>query len=489
MNSEVYIPKLKKTLHRMLTPGIIVISALYFSNLIMNPSLLKILLLGILIVGFLIHQYNEAGLIILIGAVILFTETPPLPNQYLLCKLTGIENVHSFGPWMPNIIEILIVITFFIYIAQSIVYKRSNFRFERSFLNKPMAIFAIAGLFSAIASAYRGTSAHDVFLEWRSLTYIPTIYFLAVHVLKNREQINRVLLFLVLFIMFKGMGGIYLYFMEIRPYGLEFKSILFGLDPVFFGFFLFLLIVSVTIESDTGFHKKLLLGGSIPVFFSLLFSWRGYSFVQILFGTTFVFLLLPAFGKFHFLRKFSIVVLISVFLIILYSNIHPGFFDPVLNVFHQKFSLETHSNYYRIIETKNAIATIKEHPIFGVGQATAVEIINPSLAREEILGSMRKAYSQHNTYLALWLRLGLFGILSFIWICLASVKGGIQLYRNLEDDYFKVLILAITAFCAGFYVALATGDLIYYKRGSAFLGLILGLMGTIWRMREEGEIR
>jgi O-antigen ligase len=112
----------------------------------------------------------------------------------------------------------------------------------------------------------------------------------------------------------------------------------------------------------------------------------------------------------------------SIIIFILRQSVTKEYLLPV-------FSLENRLTYWQ-----DTIKLIKAHPFFGVG----IGNFDLSLSR----------YA-HNALLQIWAEMGILGIVSFIWLIIATLKTALQKIK-LQSN--KIIITGLTASSIAFLI-------------------------------------
>lgn len=111
---------------------------------------------------------------------------------------------------------------------------------------------------------------------------------------------------------------------------------------------------------------------------------------------------------------------------------------------------ETGSLQWRTFETETALASIYAHPWAGVGLGgryrsltTLAGEANGNLARGSLADGEISRFTRyiHNSYLAITVKMGLPGLVAFLWFCAAVLVCGFQYYLGMPDSYFKGVVL------------------------------------------------
>lgn len=93
------------------------------------------------------------------------------------------------------------------------------------------------------------------------------------------------------------------------------------------------------------------------------------------------------------------------------------------------------SNLYRLMEWKESLKRIKEKPILGYGFGYRLTFFDLFTKRRV------STWFVHQNYLLMALKIGLLGLISFVWVSLVFLKKGICALRNIKDPYDKGTIL------------------------------------------------
>jgi O-antigen ligase len=141
---------------------------------------------------------------------------------------------------------------------------------------------------------------------------------------------------------------------------------------------------------------------------------------------------------------------------------------------------------YRIGERKNVVADIEDHPLTGLGLAVPwTGRFPPSVDRP---GSRQYV---HFTALWWWLKLGLLGLIAYLWLWASSIWAAYRVWREQRDPWFRELGLGLTAALIGLAIVETTAGFTgVADRFSAVIGASLGLLAATLanaRRASDGE--
>jgi O-antigen ligase len=108
---------------------------------------------------------------------------------------------------------------------------------------------------------------------------------------------------------------------------------------------------------------------------------------------------------------------------------------------------------YRLDERRNVIAQIKQDPITGLG--FEVPWAQRYALSEQHLGGQDYV---HMSILWFWLKLGLLGVIAYLWLCATAVWTGVRVWRRHPDRLVRVAALAAAAGTVGLMVAELTAS-------------------------------
>ena len=132
------------------------------------------------------------------------------------------------------------------------------------------------------------------------------------------------------------------------------------------------------------------------------------------------------------------------------------------------------SNYFRIIETALVFEQIKTQPLVGEGWGSRYKIYDVPKSGIEFMEDVNNVV--HDSYLAIWFKTGLLGIIAFIVVLiLPLIKIKINLTKFKPDSKeYNILVICLgmlTAIIFDFIV----GPQIFHIRTTALVAIFYGL--------------
>jgi len=213
-----------------------------------------------------------------------------------------------------------------------------------------------------------------------------------------------------------------------------------------------LVLLNLSFYSKERSKKLTYLLLSLPPLLHLLFSFtRGYwlGFIGALVFSYGIYLLNSDYSLSRKFLKFAKgTVTFTLLVLILGSSLHGfligGNFASLVarrltSSFSTKLSPETASNFERLIEYEACWERIKEKPILGYGIGYIHSFTDPFL-RQRI-----HRWAVHQFYLMVTLKMGLIGLLAFLWIFYVFFREGLRKSRNIQSGYYRGLSFGFLA--------------------------------------------
>lgn len=162
------------------------------------------------------------------------------------------------------------------------------------------------------------------------------------------------------------------------------------------------------------------------------------------------------------------------------------------SIFTPQQTLDSASLQWRLFEDEEAIKSIMQHPIMGVGLGNTYRDI--TLLQGEARGwwgtLASGSYGRftryvHNSYLYITAKMGLTGILALGWFFMSFLWQGWRIYKALPDSHAKRLVLVIIAsFIAVLPWSITQAHFMQVESTTA-IGLMAGLVATMYQMEQR----
>ncbi len=373
---------------------------------------------------------------------------------------------------LTTVEEICFYLSIFIILVLSLFLKKKCFSFE-SPLSFPFLIFLSWTCFDFFFALNKGNSLHDIFAHL--IKYL-AVYYILINFFSSRKLLLRLSWIFVIsaaLFSFGAFGYFYLYLGNKL-------STLFRVHNYIYGYFHFwvvfasLLSIQMIFE-DIKWQKRLF----------WLFCLSGMILIIILSQTRSALIALAAGLVIYFLKNkkvlFFLLILaaISVFSISSMSN---------------RLSLSTiyeHANI-RIGITYLFFEMMKDYPITGVGYGMQTYDDSDILAKynERVPPKFRQeppVRSPHNLFTDVTIRLGIVGLVSFIFILFRFVQTGWKLMKYGADDFIRKWSLCLMGAFVAFLVNAMAMDATFGVQAVVFYTL-MAMITILWRSNSMREI-
>lgn len=129
---------------------------------------------------------------------------------------------------------------------------------------------------------------------------------------------------------------------------------------------------------------------------------------------------------------------------------------------------------HRLAESMAAFHLIMRNPIVGYGLGFLYSFY-------PLIPADLPTWYVHNVYLFLWLKLGIFGLTTFLVFYLSVVIHGYRAYRRTEDPFLKPLTLGITSVMVAMIPLSITSPQFIQKDSILFLSIGMGIVEFVYR--------
>jgi O-Antigen ligase len=139
---------------------------------------------------------------------------------------------------------------------------------------------------------------------------------------------------------------------------------------------------------------------------------------------------------------------------------------------------EASSNLYRLIENINTMFTIRTAPVFGVGFGNKFHVI---AQMPDISFFIWWEYITHNSILWIWMKAGLAGFMSMIFLLGMTMQVGARaVVRMPGRDLTAIALMALTYIVMHFVYAYV--DISWESQSMVLVGTMMGLLNSLERI-------
>lgn len=138
-------------------------------------------------------------------------------------------------------------------------------------------------------------------------------------------------------------------------------------------------------------------------------------------------------------------------------------------------SLDEQSNIYRYVENFNVNFTVHQKPLTGVGFGQKFYIVIPMA---DISFFDWWEYIVHNSIFWIWLKTGVFGFISMLYLFGLSIMTGARVIWRLQDGELSVAATTATLYVM-MHALYAYVDMSWDSQSMIYMGLMIGLINTL----------
>lgn len=359
----------------------------------------------------------------------------------------------------------------------------------------PFLVFLLAAILGLAHGLATGGDLKVAVVEMRPLWYLFVSYVLAYNLVRDRRHVRTFFWILIFGTGFKGLIGVYLYFVTYHSQLPADGSFMAHEESFFFAcLLLFLLLQLLHSRYRRQFYAALAV---VPfVVFAMVANQRRTTYVALIVGLVVVWILV-AMVKPH-LRVRLLVALALV--LVLGGGYVAAFADSdaaLAAPAHELVSVfspgnnKVLSNAYRDMENYDLQFTAKQSPLLGTGLGQAYQQPEPlaTVFPDILANDPYYNYVPHNNIYWILTSLGLVGY-GALWYLLGSlIIRGTTLAKRLRDPYLRQVAI-FTVGVIFMEVIVAYGDYqLFFYRNVFFVGLLAGLLMRLPAMDTPGEGR
>ncbi|MEK7728301.1 MAG: O-antigen ligase family protein [candidate division KSB1 bacterium] len=194
---------------------------------------------------------------------------------------------------------------------------------------------------------------------------------------------------------------------------------------------------------------------------------RGYWIAAAL-GVLAIFWLLPARDKTRMTIYFGILTLITIGVVfIFFGDLAEFFLKTISSRFHTVGgAVQDKSFANRLAEWQAVFAQIKANPVLGYG-------LGKTYSYNALIPIEMPTWYVHNTFLFVWYKIGLFGLIALVLFLAGMLARGLHIYRTNNDKFLKAFSLGLVG-CIIALVVVSFSSPQFIEKDSSLLGALIG---------------
>lgn len=437
--------------------GILVGIAVIWGSLIFTPIKMLAVVLGVLCI-MLAAWKIEAALYGVGFFLVILQEADTTPGTFF----TFMERLNR--PNIPSLLEVLFIVIAGAFLMRYII--QQDERYSLDGMKVPLALFFIL-LFVALAHGIvDGTDSIFRKEDFKRFIFPVLVFVSAIHILDTREKITR-LLGIVFWVMLAKtyLAGLYYVAGMGFPYG-ENRVVFLESGDQTLVVTIIVVGAALLVERKMGWNSLLwLVCGGAPMLFALIFSYRRNAMWGTIISLGLLLLLSQWDKKVRLLKTFAGAGVCALFFMVLLPVT-----DSISTMEFLKGRLtsvvdrDQSSNSAHMNEWEVTVKDTMQSPLFGLGLGS---IHAPVPDFENI-----NQHTVHNALLMLWMKMGLFPVLLFLWCLYRYCRLGVTEALRRHDP----LLTGLFATVGLWMIAMNVGPSWFYYRESCLMALIMAVV-------------
>jgi len=347
-------------------------------------------------------------------------------------------------------------------------------------LGVPMAAFALATAAGLVYGAARGGDLNIGLWECRSMFYLPLSYFLSVNLVEDRRDVAKVVWAAMAALTIEALVGCSVFFLDLKMDLSQVEAITEHSAAVHMNA-LFVMLVADWLFKGPLARRMVLLAVAPFVGITYLATQRRASYVTLAVALLLITVVLYRENR----RLFWLLVppagLIAAMYLAAFWNSSGALGLPargLKSVFADSDSAEYSSNIYRVIENINIDFTIRQSPLLGVGFGNKFLILVPM---PDISFFEWWEYITHNSVLWVWMKAGLAGFVSTVFMVGTTIAAGARALRHMPDGALKAAGLMFVLYVI-MHFTYAYVDMSWDAQSMVFVGVSAGVLANLMRV-------
>jgi O-antigen ligase len=357
---------------------------------------------------------------------------------------------------------------------------------SQTFLAKPMLWFVGFSVFSLLLGIAKGFPVYYALREFRVSTYFVLFYFMALSTLRLPDSRRKLTSLLAWTGIAVGIAGIVRFRLGIGKEYYGTTLIYYDIaDSMVMYVALFVLAASWMVRRRGGIAILL---ASLPILFSLLFSYRRGAWIAAFVGL--VTLLWThrtrsangtRRGQWLIPALVVVTLVVTAYAALNWQDLLGERAASIVDVY------DDTSNVFRIMDTLNALATFTRHPILGLGYGGQYDF---DFYSEEVAPAVfweNASRACHNGFLYILFKMGIFGFVAYIVIFYRFLRRWSQCRRHITVPWERVMYLAMGSGVVAILLNNLTSPVADSLRPALLLALLMACLSAsmITAQREQ----
>jgi O-antigen ligase len=365
----------------------------------------------------------------------------------------------SVGPVSFHITDLILLYLLTLVLIKALIHK--SFHIVRTPLDIPILLFFFAVILSGfLAVTQYALNVNVVLRRVRALTYYLG-FFCVTNLIRDKRQLRVLLwglfsiaafssLMMLVQIIFPSIQLIDTQTVALVTAGQEYEGVARTYIAVEWLIYAMLLVSVCSLVFRSGWLPQSLEFLRIIILsVGLFLSFQRNYWLSMLAMLGLLGILSPWAEKLRSIRWLLVGLILIIMLISLSGNLFSNYIDAAIDRLVWGMQVDTllkdSSTQMRVMETTYAFKSISLHPILGIGLGNLYRPLIEDDAYwvpEEPHIGLR--WYIHNGYLWVWVKMGLIGLIPFLWIFGSSIFRGFKHFRKVQNRQYLAIVLGFT---------------------------------------------
>lgn len=325
----------------------------------------------------------------------------------------------------------------------------------------------------------RGGSLNTGLWEARPIYYLPAMLILTSNLIRTREQVSKLIWIAMIGIFIDGISGT-LFVINTLQFQLSTVDRIAEHSASIHANTFFVLLISAWMFRAS-YARRLIMPVMLPVIaLSYLANQRRAAFITLAIAIVLMLAILYWENRQAFWLITPVLAVAGMAYLAIFWNSSGTlgmFASAIKSVVAQDASnaADQSSNLYRLIENTNTKFTIKNAPLTGVGFGNKFFIIWPM---PDISFFVWWEYIVHNSVMWIWMKAGIGGFLSMIFLVGSTIMVGVQAYQRMPGGDLRAIALMATLYIIMHFVY-AYVDMSWDNQSMIYVGTMMGLINRL----------
>lgn len=407
----------------------------------------------------------------LLGDASLLPAYPFVKNFSSAESLLYINSALIFSP-----LELSLVLVLVLWLGKAAM--RRQVKIITGVLFGPAACFALMLIVGLLYGLGTGGNSNVALWEIRPILYLFFMLIFVTNLLEKATHLSRMIWIVMLALSIEGVVGSYYYFVVLKMNLSTVESITEHSAAIHMNT-LFVLVLASWLYKASAAKRWLLLLLVPPVLLTYLATQRRAAFLSLGIALVLMAVMLYKENRRLFWRLAPTAAVIGLLYIGVFwnSNSTLGLPAQALRsvIAPQAGSSDQLSNLYRDIENENVSFTIHQAPLTGVGFGNKFYIIHQM---PDISFFVWWEYIVHNSIFWMWMKTGILGFLSMVFLVGFSIMTGARLLDRLANPDQKAMALTATLYLVMHFLY-AYADMSWDNQSMIYVGAMLGVINYL----------